>query len=194
MGATSNSQATGCSSAVDLVGGVVVYLSWMSGGCRVIDFLARENEAFVSRGGQEGAGEPEGLSVKWLDMFRGDHQAKWFREISPRQKLPFLRVAKPASDNPEGGPNPTLSETNSIIKFLCSHYKGLEQWYPSDVMARASVDEILDFLLANGTPPHHLRFHPTRAARVADRRAARVHYLATAPISGSRRDLCFPQT
>jgi glutathione S-transferase len=64
---------------------------------------------------------------------KGEHMSPEYLEINPNHQVPALKV--------EGE---VLHESNTMLRFLCDRH-GLEAWYPTDPLARARVDQWLDW-------------------------------------------------
>lgn len=63
----------------------------------------------------------------------GEHMSPAYLAINPNHQVPALKVD-----------GEVLLESNTILRFLCDRH-GLESWYPKDTMARARVDQWLDW-------------------------------------------------
>ncbi|MEO8554054.1 MAG: glutathione S-transferase family protein, partial [Kofleriaceae bacterium] len=64
---------------------------------------------------------------------KGEHMSPAYLAINPNHQVPALRV--------DGR---VLLESNTILRFLCDRHD-LEAWYPKDALARAQVDQWLDW-------------------------------------------------
>jgi glutathione S-transferase len=85
---------------------------------RVVSLLEEANIAYT----------PRPVAVE-----KGEHMSPAFLAINPNHQVPALKVD-----------GEVLLESNAILRFLCDRH-GLEAWYPKDTMARARVDQWLDW-------------------------------------------------
>lgn len=77
--------------------------------------------------------------IRLLDIYKGDARTPEFREINPFGKVPTIID--------EDGT--ILSESHTILRYLCRKYKAPDHWYPSDALAAAKVDLYLDWHMTN---------------------------------------------
>lgn len=85
---------------------------------RVVSLLAEADIAYT----------PRPVAVE-----KGEHMSPDYIAINPNHQVPALKV--------DGD---VLLESNAIMRFLCDKH-GLETWYPKDTLARAHVDQWLDW-------------------------------------------------
>jgi glutathione S-transferase len=64
---------------------------------------------------------------------KGEHRSPAYLAINPNHQVPALKVD-----------GEILLESNAILRHLCDRH-GLEAWYPKQGMARARVDQWLDW-------------------------------------------------
>jgi glutathione S-transferase len=64
---------------------------------------------------------------------KGEHLSPEYLAINPNHQVPTLKVD-----------GEILLESNAIMRFVCDRH-GLDAWYPKDTMARARVDQWLDW-------------------------------------------------
>lgn len=72
--------------------------------------------------------------VVLCNIMEGQHKTPEFLKMCPMHCIPTM--------DDDGF---TLWESKAILRYICNKHK-LEQWYPSDVKARAITDLALDFL------------------------------------------------
>ena len=75
-----------------------------------------------------------------VDLSAGAHLSAEFRAINPNHQIPVLVDG-----------DLTLAESNAILRYLCGKH-GLEAWYPAAPVARAMVDQWLDWDLGRLGP------------------------------------------
>ncbi len=63
----------------------------------------------------------------------GEHMSPAYLAVNPNHQVPALKVD-----------GEILLESNAILRFLCDRH-GLETWYPKEPLARARVDQWLDW-------------------------------------------------
>lgn len=71
--------------------------------------------------------------AKPVAVEKGEHMSPAYLAINPNHQVPALRVD-----------GEILLESNAILRFLCDQH-GLDAWYPKEAMARARVDQWLDW-------------------------------------------------
>jgi len=71
-------------------------------------------------------------------IVKGDHRKEEFLKNNPSGKLPFI------DDN-----GFKLFECSAILRYLCAARKVEDHWYPTDIVARAKIDEYLSWHHAN---------------------------------------------
>jgi glutathione S-transferase len=64
---------------------------------------------------------------------KGEHMSPGYLAINPNHQVPALKVD-----------GEVLLESNAILRFLCDRH-GLDAWYPKPGLARARVDQWLDW-------------------------------------------------
>jgi len=64
---------------------------------------------------------------------KGEHLSPAYLAINPNHQLPAMKVD-----------GEIVLESNTILRMLCDRH-GLEAWYPKDPLARARVDQWLDW-------------------------------------------------
>jgi glutathione S-transferase len=64
---------------------------------------------------------------------KGEHMSPPYLAVNPNHQVPSLKVD-----------GEVLLESNAILRFLCDQH-GLTAWYPSGALARARVDQWLDW-------------------------------------------------
>ena len=70
-----------------------------------------------------------------IDLLKGEHLQEPFKKVNPRCMIPFIK------DNDFG-----LSESNSILKYLCNTNPSIPEYYwPKDDQTRALTDQYLEF-------------------------------------------------
>jgi glutathione S-transferase len=72
-------------------------------------------------------------TAKPVALEKGEHMAPPFLAVNPNHQVPALKVD-----------GEVLLESNAILRFLCNAH-GLDAWYPGGAMARARVDQWLDW-------------------------------------------------
>lgn len=70
---------------------------------------------------------------KPVALEKGEHMSPAYLAINPNHQVPALRVEEQI-----------LLESNAIMRFLCDEH-GLDTWYPKSGLARARVDQWLDW-------------------------------------------------
>lgn len=107
---------------------VEVHLDLLSQPCRAIHILLDCN------------GIPH--IVRTVALRKGEHRTPDFTELNPMQKVPVLE------DN-----GFVLTESDAIMKYLCTRHNVPEHWYPRQPERRARVDEYTAWHHTN-TRPH----------------------------------------
>jgi glutathione S-transferase len=79
------------------------------------------------------------VDFKVCDILKGEQMTEEFLAINPNHQIPTLQVGK------EG-----ISESNTILRFLANTYK--PELYPSDPLAQAKVDMVLDYISSTFYP------------------------------------------
>lgn len=79
--------------------------------------------------------EEEGIpyTKRPIAVETGEHMSPAYIAVNPNHQVPALKVD-----------GVTLLESNAILRFLCDKH-GLDAWYPKDPLARATVDQWLDW-------------------------------------------------
>ncbi|XP_061836013.2 glutathione S-transferase theta-2 isoform X2 [Nerophis lumbriciformis] len=77
-----------------------------------------------------------------MSDYRGEHQTEHFNNINPNNKVPVI--------DDDGF---VLTESDAILKYLCTKYDVAEHWYPRQPERRARVDEYTAWHHTN-TRPH----------------------------------------
>jgi glutathione S-transferase len=79
--------------------------------------------------------EEEGIpySKRPIAIEAGEHMSPAFLAVNPNHQLPALKVD-----------GTVLLESNAMLRFLCDTH-GLDAWYPKAGLARATVDQWLDW-------------------------------------------------
>ncbi len=86
----------------------------------------------------EEAGIP--YESKIVDMMNGEYLTASFLAINPNHQVPTLVDG-----------DIKIHESNAILRYLCHKYD-LSQWYPSDLAARAGVEQWLDWTQCRFSP------------------------------------------
>ncbi len=68
-----------------------------------------------------------------VDLVKGDNMQPSYLALNPNHKVPTLVDG-----------DFRLYESNAILRYLCNKHE-LTDWYPSDLQARAAVDQWLDW-------------------------------------------------
>ncbi|HKP23565.1 MAG TPA: glutathione S-transferase family protein [Dongiaceae bacterium] len=71
--------------------------------------------------------------LRHVDMGKGEHLSAAYLAINPNHQVPTLLDG-----------DLKLHESNAILRYLC-HRHGLTDWYPSDPVHRARVEQWLDW-------------------------------------------------
>lgn len=71
--------------------------------------------------------------IREVAMDDGEHVSEEYLAINPNHQIPALVAG-----------DTTLLESNAILRFLCNAH-GLTRWYPEEALARAAVDQWLDW-------------------------------------------------
>jgi len=141
-----------------------------------VECYVNEQEADVQ--GPDGGPEKLSLGRVSLDMMAGEHLHAYYIMLNPRHDVPCLRVclgsrdvqdagedAGDAGDDGNGGGGGgtggteggargwSLTEANTIMRFLCDSEGCLSAWYPRSIRLRAKVDEYLDWHIAKIRTP-----------------------------------------
>lgn len=87
----------------------------------------------------EAAGLP--YELRHVALEKGEHRAPEFLALNPNHQVPVLIDDEMV-----------LSESHAICRYLCAKHE-LTQWYPSELSARARIDQWLDW--------NQCRFLPT---------------------------------
>lgn len=72
-------------------------------------------------------------TAKPVALEKGEHMSPAYLAINPNHQVPSLKLD-----------GEVLLESNAILRFLCDRH-GLDAWYPKDTLARARVDQWLDW-------------------------------------------------
>ena len=116
--------------------------------------------------------------IKVLQIYRGEARTPKFKAINPLGKVPTIID--------EDGV--ILSESHTILRYLCRKYKALDHWYPNDPIKAAKVDLYLDwhqtntrriynFFIAMATPMFpkgHFDYYDIDAERIAVERTLKL--------------------
>lgn len=104
-----------------------LYMSPLSQHCRrVVSLLEEEGIPYTKR--------PVAIEV-------GEHMSPAYLAVNPNHQLPALKVD-----------GEILLESNAMLRFICDKH-GLDKWYPKDTLARARVDQWLDWNQCRLSPP-----------------------------------------
>jgi glutathione S-transferase len=96
-----------------------LYTSPLSQHCRrVVSLLEEEGIAYTKHP---------------IAIEQGEHMSPAYMAINPNHQLPALKVD-----------DVVLLESNAMLRFLCDTH-GLDAWYPKAALARATVDQWLDW-------------------------------------------------
>jgi len=79
-----------------------------------------------------------------IDLFKGEQKQEAYTSINPMGQVPALMFG-----------DKMMNESNSIMRFLASHYSQLHHLYPSDPKERHRVDTLMD-LQGNMVRPQFL--------------------------------------
>lgn len=81
--------------------------------------------------------EQAGLNYELInvDLGAGEHMAPAFLQVNPNHQVPSFKDAETGLH---------IHESNAILRYLCSKHQ-LEDWYPEDAVARAEVEQWLDW-------------------------------------------------
>lgn len=71
--------------------------------------------------------------VRQVNLMAGEHKADSFLALNPNGQVPVMVDG-----------DLVLAESNAILRYLCNVH-ALEGWYPADALARAKVDQWLDW-------------------------------------------------
>lgn len=72
-------------------------------------------------------------TAKPVALEKGEHMSPAYLAVNPNHQVPALKID-----------GEVLLESNAILRFLCERH-GLDTWYPKEAMARARVDQWLDW-------------------------------------------------
>lgn len=72
-------------------------------------------------------------TLREVDLMAGEHRSDAFLALNPNGQVPVLVDG-----------DLVLAESNAILRYLCNRH-GLDDWYPSGLLARAEVDRWLDW-------------------------------------------------
>lgn len=92
---------------------------------RVVSLLEQENIPY---------------EAQFVDMMKGEYLSEAFLAINPNHQVPVLVDG-----------DLKIFESNAILRYICGKYQ-LEHWYPSDPVARARVDQWLDWTQCRLSP------------------------------------------
>lgn len=96
-----------------------LYMSPLSQHCRrVVSLLEEENIPYTKRP---------------IAVETGEHMSPAYLAINPNHQLPALKVD-----------GEIMLESNAMLRFISDKH-GLDKWYPKDLLARAKVDQWLDW-------------------------------------------------
>ncbi|XP_074146054.1 glutathione S-transferase theta-2B isoform X1 [Sminthopsis crassicaudata] len=100
--------------------GLELYLDLISQPCRAVYLFAKAN------------GIP--FEVKSVELLRGQHMTDDFAKVNSLKRVPALKDG-----------DFTLAECSAILHYLSQKYNTPAHWYPSDLQARARVEEYLSW-------------------------------------------------
>ncbi|XP_038618852.1 glutathione S-transferase theta-2-like [Tachyglossus aculeatus] len=100
--------------------GLQLYLNLLSQPCRAVYIFAKKNRI--------------PFELKTLDYLSGQHLSEDFGRVNSLKRLPALKDG-----------DFTLAEGLAILLYLSRKYNTADHWYPSDLQARARVDEYLSW-------------------------------------------------
>jgi len=104
---------------------LIIYLHHNSQPCRAV--LALCNFLKIS------------YEVKVLQIYKGEARTAEFKAINPLQKVPTIIDVNGV----------ILSESHTIMRYLCRQYKAADHFYPKDPLGAANVDRYLDWHQTN---------------------------------------------
>uniref|UniRef100_A0A8D0HJH6 glutathione transferase n=1 Tax=Sphenodon punctatus TaxID=8508 RepID=A0A8D0HJH6_SPHPU len=100
--------------------GLELYLDLLSQPCRAVYIFAKKNRI--------------PFEFKHVELFKGQQFTEEFKKVNMLKKVPALK------DGPF-----LLAESTAILLYLSRKYNTPDHWYPSDIEARARVDEYLSW-------------------------------------------------
>ncbi|XP_074055905.1 glutathione S-transferase theta-2-like [Macrotis lagotis] len=100
--------------------GLELYLDLISQPCRAVYLFAKANRI--------------PFEVKPIELFQGQHLTDEFAKVSSLKRVPVLKDG-----------DFTLAESVAILHYLSQKYKTPAHWDPSDLQARARVEEYLSW-------------------------------------------------
>ena len=71
--------------------------------------------------------------LRHVAMDKGEHRSTEYSAINPNQQVPTLVDG-----------DVKIHESNAILRYLCAKHR-LHDWYPEDLLARAKVEQWLDW-------------------------------------------------
>ncbi|XP_072462942.1 glutathione S-transferase theta-2-like isoform X1 [Notamacropus eugenii] len=95
-----------------------LYLDFLSQPCRVLYFFAKVNRI--------------PFELQTVELFRGQHLTDDFAKVNRLKRLPAMKDG-----------DFTLAESVAILHYLSQKYKTPDHWFPTDLQARARVEEYL---------------------------------------------------
>lgn len=78
------------------------------------------------------------VTVRYLDLFKGEHKTPEFAKINPDTTVPTLQDGEFS-----------LWESRPIMTYMCSRYSKNSRLYPKDLQKRAVVDRLLHYDLGS---------------------------------------------
>lgn len=83
--------------------------------------------------------------AQFVDMMKGEHFSPQYLAINSNHQVPSLVDNKGKEDEL------TIHESNAILRYICDKYE-LESWYPKNLVARAQVEQWLDWVQCQMSP------------------------------------------
>jgi len=84
-------------------------------------------------------------NARFVDLMKGEHFSPQYLAINPNHQVPSLVDNKGQEDEL------TIHESNAIMRYICEKYE-LHSWYPKNIVARAQVEQWLDWVQCQMSP------------------------------------------
>jgi len=83
--------------------------------------------------------------AQFVDLMKGEHFSPQYLHINPNHQVPTLIDNKGQEDELK------IHESNAIMRYICDKYE-LDSWYPKNLVARAQVEQWLDWVQCQMSP------------------------------------------